>query len=153
MVAVPKQSGAFRTRKNRNGAPSAAGWTTHHLDLSFAAGDLAAVRTAVASHALALGLEPERRDDAVLVVHELCGNAVTHGGGAGRLVVWSEPRRLICQVSDSGPGMAEGALTGTDLPPARTCGGRGLWIARRLAAVRISTGPTGTTVTAELSLG
>ena len=152
MAVQPEQLSALRTRKRLNRAPSAAGWTTPRLDLSFAAGELAALRTAVAAHAIALGLEPERLEDAVLVVHELCGNAVMHGGGTGRLALWADGTHLICQVSDSGAGMDEAALTGTELPPPRTAGGRGLWLARRFSAVRISTGPTGTTVTAELPL-
>jgi len=41
--------------------------------------------------------------DVVLAVHELAANAVRHGGGRGRLRVWSHARGLRCQVDDGGP--------------------------------------------------
>ena len=157
MAAAPEQLSPPRTRKRRNAAPSAAGWATpgartSGLDLTFAAGDLAAVRTAAATHAIALGLEPDRLEDTVLVVHELCGNAIRHGGGAGRLRLHRLGDRLICQVSDSGPGMTGTDHAGTELPPLRTPGGRGLWLARRFSSVRIASSRSGTTVTADLPL-
>jgi anti-sigma regulatory factor (Ser/Thr protein kinase) len=141
-----------RTRRGRNAAPAAAGWTTPRLELPFTAGELAAVRIAVAAHAIALGLEQDLLEDTVLVVHELCGNAVRHGGGTGRLRLRRVGDRLVCQVSDSGPGMGQTDLAGTDRPPAPAPGGRGLWLARRFASVRIASGPSGTTVTAEFPL-
>jgi anti-sigma regulatory factor (Ser/Thr protein kinase) len=88
----------------------------------------------------------------VLVAHELSTNAVRHGGGAGRLRLWRDDFRLLCRVSDSGPGLADAATAGVEPPSARVPGGRGLWIARRLAAVRIDTGPTGTVITAAIPL-
>jgi anti-sigma regulatory factor (Ser/Thr protein kinase) len=95
-----------------------------------------------------LGAGP-RVDDLVLIAHELASNAVRHGGGSGRLRLWRDDYRVICRVSDGGRGIASVA---EELPGPRSEGGRGLWIARRLAAVRIDTGPGGTTVTAAVAL-
>ena len=89
-------------------------------------------------------------DDVVLVAHELCGNAVKHGGGSGRLRVWRDDTRVFCRVSDRGPGVP--GVVGIEAPSHRTAGGRGLWIARRLAEVEIESGPTGTTVTAAIPI-
>ncbi|HEY0532985.1 MAG TPA: ATP-binding protein [Actinoplanes sp.] len=88
------------------------------------------------------------RDDAVLVAHELATNVIRHGGGFGRLRMWRESGRIVCRVSDCGPGMS--ALVAE--PETRRPGGRGLWIARRLADVRIESGPSGTVVVAAMAL-
>ncbi|MEV7621413.1 ATP-binding protein [Actinoplanes sp. NPDC089786] len=154
MAVLPEQLSTPYVRERRNRPPSAAGWTTPRasLDLPFGVGDLAGLRAAVAAHVSELGLESQRLEDVVLVVHELCGNAIRDGGGAGHLTLRREGARLICQVRDNGPGMSEAAMAAGGLPSPRTPGGRGLWLARRFATVRISTGPSGTTVTADLSL-
>ncbi len=141
-----------------NGLPQAAGRmptnrraTRPVLDQRFDAGGLVALRAAVAAYAGELGAGA-RVDDLVLVAHELASNAVRHGGGRGRLRLWRDDYRVICRVGDGGGGIADADRAGTSLPPPRTAGGRGLWIARRLAAVRIDTGPEGTTVTAAILL-
>jgi len=121
------------------------------LDQAFDAGGLPALRSAVAAYAAELGAG-RRVDDVVLIAHELASNAVRHGGGLGRLRLWRDDFRLLCRVSDSGPGLADGATAGAELPAPQTPGGRGLWIARRLAAVRIDTGRTGTVITAAVPL-
>ncbi|MEV6842195.1 ATP-binding protein [Actinoplanes sp. NPDC051411] len=106
---------------------------------------LEGLRTKVAAWMNRLGAA-RVRDDVVLVAHELATNVVRHGGGFGRLRVWRESGRIVCRVSDSGPGMP--ALV--QEPEARRPGGRGLWIARRLADVRIQSGPSGTVVVAAM---
>jgi anti-sigma regulatory factor (Ser/Thr protein kinase) len=110
---------------------------------------LPALRSAVAAYAGRV-VSDERVDELVLLAHELASNVVRHGGGEGRLRLWAEGGQLLCRVSDSGPGMADAEATGAGLPAPKTPGGRGLWIARRLATVRIDTGPAGTTVTAAM---
>lgn len=125
--------------------------TTPVLDVTFRADDLIRLRSAVAAYAAELGAGL-KVDDVVLVAHELASNAVRHGGGSGRLRLWRDDYRLLCRVSDSGPGLADAAGAGAEMPSARIPGGRGLWIARRLAAVRIDTGPKGTVITAAIAL-
>ena len=126
--------------------------TTPVLDQTFDGDRLVALRSAVAAYAAELGAAGRRLDDVVLIAHELSSNAVRHGGGAGRLRLWRDDYRLICRVSDSGPGLADAANTGVELPSPEMPGGRGLWIARRLAAVRIDTGSKGTVITAAVHL-
>jgi anti-sigma regulatory factor (Ser/Thr protein kinase) len=121
------------------------------LDQAFDAGSLFRLRAAVAAHAAALGAG-ESVYDIVLIAHELSSNAVRHGGGNGRLHLWSDADRIMCRVTDSGPGLAGAAGGGRDLPSPRVPGGRGLWIVRRLAAVRIVTGSSGTTITAAIPI-
>ena len=141
-----------------NGLPQAAGRmptnrraTRPVLDQTFDAGNLLPLRCAVAAYAAELGAGA-RVDDLVLIAHELASNAVRHGGGRGRLRLWRDDYRVVCRVSDGGPGITQAADAGAELPGPRSEGGRGLWIARRLAAVRIDTGPEGTTITAAVLL-
>jgi serine/threonine-protein kinase RsbW len=138
-----------------NGPPEAAGRPIHRnriaqpvFDLQIERDGLARLRTAVNLHVSQLGGDGIR-EDVVLVVHELATNVVRHGGGSGRLRLWRDGRHIVCQVSDSGPGLGP---VGDELPGPGTPGGRGLWIARRLADVRIETGLSGTTVVATLKL-
>jgi anti-sigma regulatory factor (Ser/Thr protein kinase) len=141
-----------------NGLPQAAGRmptnrraTTPVLDQVFGGSDLLALRAAVSAYAAELGAG-RRLADIVLIAHELASNAIRHGGGSGRLRLWRDDFRLLCRVSDSGPGLADVADAGVQLPSPAVPGGRGLWIARRLAAVRIDTGPRGTVITAAVPL-
>jgi anti-sigma regulatory factor (Ser/Thr protein kinase) len=160
-MATGEPMNAARTRprlRRPNALPQAAGRmptnrkaTTPVLDQTFDAGGLLGLRSAVAAYAAELGAG-RRVDDVVLVAHELSSNAVRHGGGAGRLRLWRDDFRLLCRVSDSGPGLADAATAGVAPPSPRVPGGRGLWIARRLAAGRIDTGPTGTVITAAIPL-
>jgi len=46
------------------------------------------------------GFPEGQAEDVVLAVHELAANAVSHGGGAGRLRVWNLAGALYCQVDD-----------------------------------------------------
>jgi anti-sigma regulatory factor (Ser/Thr protein kinase) len=120
------------------------------LDLRFSGDDLLEVRGGVEAYASKLGPR-ELVEDVVLVVYELATNAVRHGGGHGRLNLWQEKDRFVCRVSDDGPGLAD-PQAGTVPPAPNVSGGRGLWIARRLSALRIDTGPRGTTVTAAMPI-
>jgi serine/threonine-protein kinase RsbW len=138
-----------------NGPPKAAGRpiARHRnsrpvFDLPIDLDGLAQLRTTVSALAGELGAG-EVREDVVLVVHELATNVVRHGGGSGRLRLWREGGQIVCRISDSGPGLGP---TCDEPPTAGTPGGRGLWIARRLADVRIETGASGTVVVAAVDL-
>ena len=117
--------------------------------MTFGPGDLPSVRTRVLSYAGG-GVPQDRLDDVVLVVHELAANVVRHGGGYGQLRLWWDGDRIVCRVSDSGPGLKVDATSRPEPPSPLLPGGRGLWIARRLSDLWIDTGPGGTTITAIL---
>jgi anti-sigma regulatory factor (Ser/Thr protein kinase) len=152
--AVRNRTRLAEPPRRPNGPPQAAGrprarrWISRPvLDLPIDLAGLAGLRTTVAARASELGAA-EVRDDVVIVAHELATNVVRHGGGLGRLRMWRENGRIVCRVSDSGPGMPQKRERPISCRP----GGRGLWIARRLADVRIETGPSGTVVVAALPL-
>ena len=145
-------------QRRPNGPPEAAGrpLIRHRtvlpmFDLFVGGAGLVGLRLAVAERADELGAGG-RVDDLVLVAHELASNVVRHGGGSGRLRLWREDHRIVCRVSDAGPGMADAGAVGAEPPSPRVPGGRGLWIARRLADLRIETSPAGTVVTASMTL-
>jgi anti-sigma regulatory factor (Ser/Thr protein kinase) len=79
------------------------------------------------------------------VAGELATNAIRHGGGQGRLLLWHHDETLYCRVSDQGPGITDPtAGTYQPSPHASQNVGRGLWIRRNLASeLTISTGPDG----------
>ena len=68
----------------------------------------------------------------VFVASEVATNALRHGRLPVRVRVWVTPSRLLCTVTDQGPGIAD-PLVGymrAHRDPSR--GGLGLWLARRL---------------------
>lgn len=84
----------------------------------------------------------------MVAVNELLTNAVRHGGGGGRLALWHTDGRVVCEVSDAGPGLTSPLEGGGPVRPAADQpGGWGLWLAGELTdAFEITTGPGGTTV-------
>jgi anti-sigma regulatory factor (Ser/Thr protein kinase) len=121
------------------------------LDQPFDAEALFALRSAVAAHATEMGAGPAV-PDIILVAHELSTNAVRHGGGSGRLRMWRSGDRLFCRVADGGPGLADPEHAGMTRPSPSVPGGRGLWIARQMAAVEIRTTADGTCITAAIPI-
>jgi anti-sigma regulatory factor (Ser/Thr protein kinase) len=63
----------------------------------------------------------------VVAVNELTTNAVRHGGGQGRLVLWRTGDQLHCRVTDHGPGLPVSYQPA--MPSADAIGGRGLLLA------------------------
>jgi anti-sigma regulatory factor (Ser/Thr protein kinase) len=103
------------------------------------------LRQTVAAHADRLGANDDQLERLIIVTGELAINAIRHGGGQGRLLLWQTDDALICEVSDQGPGIND-PTAGTSLPNplAGDSGGRGLWICRNLTSeLTISTGPHG----------
>lgn len=104
------------------------------IDQSFGVADLGRLRHRVSTHALALGLPEDRAAGLELIASELMINAIEHGGGQGRLRLWTADGSIQCQVSDAGPGIAAGAVTQAQpVPEIAGVRGRGLWLARTLA--------------------
>ncbi len=140
-VAGPAPSGAGSAGR------SGSGRVRRVFDRHFDGIDLYELRAAVSGHVA--GVAAERVGEAVvLIAHELCSNAVRHGGGSGRIRIWSDAGNIYCQVIDEGPGLSDPDDAGRTLPPPTLPGGRGLWIARTMSEVHIDAGPAGTTVTA-----
>jgi anti-sigma regulatory factor (Ser/Thr protein kinase) len=118
---------------------------------AFDRGDLHAARTLVADEARRAGLSPDRTFDLVAAVGELTANSVRHGGGSGRLGVWSEGEAVLAEVEDV--GTIEEPLTGRLRPAPSQEGGRGVWMANQLCdLVQIRSGQEGTTVRLRMEL-
>ncbi|HEX4818393.1 MAG TPA: ATP-binding protein [Nonomuraea sp.] len=123
------------------------------LSVEFDEGCLVRIRRAVLACARRHGVSGERLGDYVAAVNECVANAVEHGGGRGRLRMWRQDGRLVCEVADAGPGIPAEALAPTRLPAPWATGGRGLWLMRRLSdEIAFTMGPGGTTVRMTLRL-
>ncbi|MGW6055510.1 anti-sigma factor RsbA family regulatory protein [Streptomyces sp. NPDC055189] len=111
---------------------------------AYAKDSLASVRHEATHRAAGLGLPESRLTDFTLAVAELTTNSVIHGGGSGKLRLWSQDHHVVCEVRDA--GLLVDPLAGR-CPPARgQRGGRGLLMVHVLAdLVRIHTTATGGT--------
>ncbi len=121
--------------------------------LSFEGADqLTIVRSYVTFHAIEVGVAEPEIEQFVQAVNEVAINAIEHGGGSGVLRIWTGPRAMVCEVSDTGAGLRD-PLAGR-LPAGRsTARGRRLWLARQLCdLLELRTGPAGTTVRLHLNL-
>jgi anti-sigma regulatory factor (Ser/Thr protein kinase) len=118
------------------------------LEQVFDGDSLYALRSAVAAHAGQAGLPPSRVQDVVIAAHELAANAVRHGPGHGRLRLWHGSRQLRLEISDDGPGPADGMPE-----PAAWRNGHGLWLVRQIASqISLQSGHAGTVATATFPL-
>ena len=95
--------------------------------------DFVALRHTVGQHLAALGGAPDAMDDLHLAIDEMSANAVRHGAPPVQLRLWASADRVVCTISDRGPGMDDpfagyGPAHGSDL----SRGGMGLWLARQL---------------------
>jgi anti-sigma regulatory factor (Ser/Thr protein kinase) len=94
------------------------------------------------------GLTDEPLAHFVLAVQELMTNALRHGGGWGRVRLCRDGDRLTCTVIDHGPGFTGDLAHCGESLLARSEGGRGLFLARRLTeSFQVSSRPARTVVT------
>lgn len=106
---------------------------------------LTGARELAAGHAAAMGFGHARTDDIRLVIAELGANSLDHGGGSGRIRVWAEGSRLVCEVSDE--GHITDPLVGRSPVDPRAAGSRGLLIVNLLSdLVRMHTREGSTTI-------
>lgn len=84
------------------------------------------VRLRAGQVAAAAGLSPSKVEDVVLAVSEATTNSIRHGGGRGRIALWSEGSRFLCEIRDH--GRISDPLAGRIRPTAEQPGGRGLWL-------------------------
>lgn len=114
-------------------------------ELVFGAAPLEPIRDFVVAHARRAGLVADKVHDLVLAVNELATNSLRHGGGRGRVRVWSEGDATLCEVRDS--GRVGDPLAGRHRPGTRQEGGRGLWLANQLCdLVQLRSSEAGTVV-------
>jgi len=118
---------------------------TRSLTAAFDLDHLATVRHAMVDSAMAYGLTGPALDGFVLAANEIVANAIAHGGGRGRLRLWSDGHLLRCQVSDNGPGLPT-EYRDPQRPPLSASCGRGLWLARQFCQLDIRTSAYGTTI-------
>jgi anti-sigma regulatory factor (Ser/Thr protein kinase) len=110
--------------------------------------DPIALRHAIAAELAAVRGPREVVEDFLLAVDETTSNAVRHGAPPVGLRLWTSADRLVCTVTDAGPGPDDpfagyGPAHGDDL----SRGGMGVWLARQLCDhVDISAGPDGVMV-------
>jgi anti-sigma regulatory factor (Ser/Thr protein kinase) len=111
---------------------------------------LAAVRRFVAAQGGVAGLAEDRVADLVIAVGELTANTVEHAGGTGRLAVWVEDGRVVCQVADAGH-VTDPMAGRLPVPSDAATGGRGLVLVNQLCdLVRVHTRPGATTIRIDL---
>lgn len=115
-------------------------------------GQLATLREFMTSYATWAGARAQAVEQFVQALDEVATNVMEHGGGVGVLRLWTGPRVLSCEVSDSGAGI-EDPLAGQLPPPAGRVGGCGLWLARQFCdLVEVRSNAAGTTVRLHLAL-
>ncbi len=123
------------------------------LDEPFGVEHLTGLRRAVAARARTVGLVGDRLEDFVLAVNELATNAVRHGGGSGRLTLRRVDDTLICEVTDRGGGLPDGAGAVVGPPASDHPGGRGLFLAHQLTeTLLLTSGATGLTASVVVCL-
>ncbi len=84
------------------------------------------MRRTVGAHADNTSLSADRIGDLVLMVSELVSNTIRHGGGTGRLRLWTASGEIVCEVTDDGPGIPH--RPSPERPQPNASGGRGLWL-------------------------
>ncbi|MEJ3748558.1 sensor histidine kinase [Actinomycetes bacterium KLBMP 9797] len=119
--------------------------------VQFDAANLSAVRASAAVLAKAYGLAADRIPDLQLIANELATNAVIHGGGSGRMAIWTVAGSLVCQVDSA--GRLSDPLAGRTPAGRRQQGGRGLLLVNYLSdLVRVHVSDAGTAIRALLTL-
>ena len=150
-------------------APVPADGASPVVDLRFDSGTLHTVRAQMRACVGHAGFPEGQAEDVVLAVHELAANAVSHGGGAGRLRVWNLAGALYCQVDDGDlpmssrqernhDGIAVIKPSGfSDRPSVNSLPcehGHGLWVVQQVAdEMQSLSGPGGTSVLVRFDRG
>jgi anti-sigma regulatory factor (Ser/Thr protein kinase) len=91
--------------------------------------DTEAIREYLAAELTAGRLGAEKTIEALLATTEIATNAVQHGGGIEAVRIGQAYGRIVCEITDRGPGFDDPAAG--YLAP-RNGSGRGLWVARQL---------------------
>lgn len=145
------------------------GGTPPVLDLGFDRGTLQTARARVRACVSHAGFPEGQAEELVLAVHELAANAISHGGGAGRLRVWNLAGALYCQVDDgdllasamqradhdgTAAARPKGSPDQASLNSLPAEPGHGLWVVQQLAdQMQSLSGPGGTSVLVRFDRG
>jgi len=114
-----------------------------HLD--FGIRGLSAVRDAVRRGASVAQVSDDAADDLALAAHEVATNSVQHGGGTGRVTVWSDSDGYVVEVRDA--GRIDDPMVGRELVELASETGRGVWMANQLCdLVQVRSNDNGTVV-------
>ncbi len=109
------------------------------------AGDLHALRKAVADDPIAASLGPDRLADLVFVVNEAVTNALKHGDGTCTARLWNDGTSIVSEVRT--PSVIDDAMAGRRRPSPEAPSGRGLWLINQLCdLVELRCDQTGTTL-------
>lgn len=99
-------------------------------EIAYSMDSLRSLRAWIGGHSSTAGLDEQRTSDLVLAAHEIATNSVLHGGGAGRVRLWTEYRNIVCEFTDG--GHMRQPLVGREFPRTDKTQGRGLWMVNQL---------------------
>ncbi|MGH3511793.1 MAG: anti-sigma factor RsbA family regulatory protein [Pseudonocardiaceae bacterium] len=115
-------------------------------------GQLASLRAFMTSYATWAGAVPHSVRRFVQALDEVATNAIEHGDGSRVVRIWTRPRSMVCEVSDTGAGRCD-PMAGHLPPRPGRAGGCGLWLARQFCdLVEMRSDATGTVVRLHLYL-
>ncbi|HEX5348654.1 MAG TPA: sensor histidine kinase [Pseudonocardiaceae bacterium] len=115
-------------------------------------GQLASLRGFMTSYATWAGAVPHSVRRFVQALDEVATNAIEHGDGSRVVRIWTRPRSMVCEVSDTGAGRCD-PMAGHLPPRPGRAGGCGLWLARQFCdLVEMRSDATGTVVRLHLYL-
>jgi anti-sigma regulatory factor (Ser/Thr protein kinase) len=106
--------------------------------------DVEAARSAVWAWSLEHGFSEQAAYDVIIATSEVVTNGLVHGSPPVRLRGWRHGDTLVVQVDDAG-GRPIPSAAGYRRPDDPAPRGRGLWLARQLAAVVATHTTTGRT--------
>jgi len=107
--------------------------------------DLRLMRQRVTAQARTAGLGDYQTQSVALAATEVVANALRHAATAATIKTWTQGSWFVCEVSDTGSGMAD--PLDAYRPPAPAGGRCGLWLARTFSdELRIISSPAGTVV-------
>jgi anti-sigma regulatory factor (Ser/Thr protein kinase) len=109
------------------------------------AGDLHALRDALAHDPVAASLDALRRGDLVFATNEAVTNVVKHGDGHAAMRLWSDGDAVVSEVSCE--SRIDDVMAGRRRPTADAAAGRGLWLINQVCdLVELRSGAAGTTL-------
>lgn len=112
---------------------------------------LAPIRQAFQQTVCEAGVSSSRAAELAIGLHEIVANALEHGSARAVLRCWHEDDRVVCEVSDEGPGLDD-PLAGYFPPTEDQVDGRGLWLARQIFdSVELHPGRDGSGLCARLA--